>query len=95
VSESSSTSPILGIIVVLLVAILLAVTNPPAEAHRRAIAEGIGRSHPVAGAVGLAAMSAAMPTYHSFVIGSYTTADGAVTSIGLLGMIRVPEPEAR
>ena len=93
--ESSSSSPILGIIIVLLVAILLAVTNPSAEIHRKAIAREYGREHPVAGAVGLGAVSATAPIYHSFVLGSYTTRGDEITSIGALGFVQVPEPPSR
>jgi hypothetical protein len=94
-AESSSSSPILSIIVVLLVAILLAVTNPSAETHRKAIASEYKRERPVAGAVGLGAIGAAVSTYHSFVLGSYTTEGDEITSIGALGFVQVPEPRSR
>jgi hypothetical protein len=94
-SESSSAGPVVSIIIVLLVAILLSVTNPSKEAHREAIGREYGREHPVAGAVGLGAISAEAPTYHSFVLGSYTTVGDSITSIGALGMVQVPEPQSR
>ncbi len=94
-SDSSSTAPLVSIIIVLLIAILLAVTNPSAQVHRQAIAREFGQERPLAGAVWLGAISAEAPTYHSFVLGSYTSVGDAVTSIGALGMVRVAEPESR
>jgi hypothetical protein len=93
-SDNASTSPVLSIIVVLLVAILLAVTNPSADAHRDAMAASYSHERPLAGAVGLGAVSAAVPSYQSFVLGSYTTVGETVTSIGALGMVKVIEPES-
>jgi hypothetical protein len=87
VAENASRSPLLGLSVFLLLAVLLAVTNPSPEAHRRAIAREIGRERPVAGAVGLGVVGAALPEYHSLVLGSYTTEGDEVRSIGLLGMV--------
>ena len=93
-SESESRSPLLGILVVLGIAILLAVTNPSVEVHRDAIARDIAQRSPVAGAVGLGALGARLPIYHSAVLGSYTTSGDDVTSIGALGMAWVVDIEA-
>lgn len=92
-SESDSTSPLLGILVVLGVAILLAVTNPSVETHRDAIAREFKQEHPMAGAVGLGALSAQLPKYHSAVAGSYTTVGDEISSIGTLGLVWVVETE--
>jgi len=93
-SESESRSPLLGILVVLGIAILLAVTNPSAETHRDAIAGEIAQRSPLAGAVGLGALGARLPEYHSAVLGSYTTSGDEIISIGALGMIWVVGIEA-
>jgi hypothetical protein len=93
-SESESRSPLLGILVVLGIAILLAVTNPSVETHRDAIAREFEQERPMAGALGLGALSAQLPEYHSAVLGSYTTAGGEVRSIGALGMVWVVDIEA-
>jgi hypothetical protein len=84
----------LGILVVLGIAILLAVTNPSVEAHRDAIARDFAQGRPLAGAVGLGALSAQLPEYQSAVFGSYTTAGDAIRSIGVLGMVWVVDIEA-
>jgi hypothetical protein len=94
-SDSAGSSPILYLLVVLAIAILLAVTNPSAESHREAIAADFSSQHPVAGAVGLGAMGAQLPDYHSVVLGSYTTSGNELVSIGLLGMVWVAEIEVQ
>ena len=93
--ESNTTSRLLGFIAIVAVAILLAVTNPSAESHRDALARDFAQARPLAGAVGLGAVSAQLPDYQSFVLGSYTSGDGGVTSIGALGMVWVVKGEAR
>ena len=92
-SESESPSPLLGILVMLGIAILLAVTNPSVDTHRDAIAREFKQERPLAGAVGLGALSAQLPEYHSVVLGSYTTVGDEVTSIGALGMVWVVDIE--
>ena len=94
-SESTANSPMLGLLVVLAIAILLAVTNPSAETHRKMIAAGFKAARPLAGAVGLGTIGAQLPEYHSAVLGSYTTARDEITSIGLLGMVWVVDMETR
>jgi hypothetical protein len=92
-SESESKSPLLGVLVVLGIAILLAVTNPSVETHRDAIAREFEQEHPLAGAVGLGALGAQLSEYHSAVLGSYTTVGDEVRSIGALGMVWVVDIE--
>lgn len=93
-SESASRSPLLALLVVLGIAILLAVTNPPEETHRDALAGEFARERPLAGAVGLGALSAQLPEYHSAVFGSYTTSGDEIKSIGALGVVWVVDLEA-
>jgi hypothetical protein len=69
-SEATRSSPLLGLLVVLAVAILLAVTNPSAEAHRKEIAAEFKAERPLAGAVGLGAITSQLPEYHSADLGS-------------------------
>jgi hypothetical protein len=92
-SESTESSPLLVAIVVLAVLILLAVTNPSAEAHRKAISTDYEKERPIAGAVGLGALSSRLPEYRSVVIGSYTTEGDVVVSVGALGMVWVVDVE--
>ncbi|MBW2275674.1 MAG: hypothetical protein JRG96_20635 [Deltaproteobacteria bacterium] len=93
-SESSVSNPILWLLVALAVTILLAVTNPSADTHRKAMADEYKAKSPLAGAVGLGTLTAQLPEYHSAVLGSYTTAGEETTSIGLLGMVWVVDANA-
>ena len=92
--ESNAGGALLGVLVVLALAILLAVTNPSADVHRKAIADDYKARRPLAGAVGLGVLTAQLPEYHTAVLGSYTTAGDELTSIGLLGMVFVLDPAA-
>jgi hypothetical protein len=94
-SESTGSSPLLGLLVVLATAILLAVTNPSAESHRQELAADFAAERPLAGAVGLGTITAQLPEYHSAVLGSYTTAGDEIASIGLLGMVWVVDVKTR
>jgi hypothetical protein len=94
-SNSTGNSPLLAILVVLGIAVLLAVTNPSVETHRKAIADEYKAERPLAGAIGLGTLTAQLPEYHSAVLGSYTTAGDDVTSIGLLGMVWVVDIETK
>jgi hypothetical protein len=50
---------------------------------------------PIAGALGLGALTAFVSTYHSWGVASYTTANDQVLSVGAFGMVFVREPEPR
>ena len=88
-SESGGQNPLLALVVLLVAAVLLAVTNPSAEQHRESIAAEFAEQRPLAGAVGLGAVSAYFTDMHSFVLGSYTMKGDELVSIGLLGMVWV------
>jgi len=88
-SAANSRSLVPGILVGLGIAILLAVTNPSEQAHREAMAREFAQARPLAGAVGLGALGAQLPVYHSAVFGSYLTSDGEIRSIGVVGMVWV------
>jgi hypothetical protein len=88
-SEPSGGNPLLIVIALLVLAVLLAVTNPSAEQHRKAIAGEFSERRPLAGAVGIGAISAQLTEMHSFVLGSYMSEGDEVVSIGMLGMVWV------
>lgn len=66
--------------------------NPSPEQHRARIKEAIAERSPIAGALGIGALTAFTSTYHPLGIASYTTANGRTVSVGALGMIYVLEP---
>jgi hypothetical protein len=65
--------------------------NPSAEKHRAKIKEVIAERSPVAGALGVGALTAFASTYHSVGIASYTTAGERTVSFGVFGMVFVTE----
>lgn len=71
---------------------LAAVFNPSPERHRAAIKEVIADRSPLAGVLGVGALTAFASTYHSLGVASYTTVGERTTSIGVLGMVFVMQP---
>jgi hypothetical protein len=69
--------------------------NPSPGKHRAEIKRVLAERDPMAGALGLGALTAFMSTYHSLGVASYTTVDDDTMSIGALGMIVVLEPEQK
>jgi hypothetical protein len=74
--------------VVLGAAVLL---NPSPERHRQRIKEAVAQRSPLAGALGIGALTAFTSTYHSFGIASYTEGGDRVLSYGFLGMVFVKD----
>jgi hypothetical protein len=72
--------------VLLALAVLL---NPSPERHRSKIKEVIAERTPIAGALGLGALTAFTSTYHSLGVASYTTVNDRTVSVGALGMVHV------
>ncbi|CAG1011694.1 hypothetical protein BURK2_04336 [Burkholderiales bacterium] len=68
---------------------LAIIFNPSAERHRTAIKEATADRSPIAGALGIGAITAFASTYQSWGVLSYTTANGRVLSVGALGVIYV------
>jgi multisubunit Na+/H+ antiporter MnhB subunit len=76
---------------VALVAIAFA-TNPSPERHREKIKAAIGERSPLAGALGLGALTAFTSTYHPLGVASYTTVNDRTVSVGAFGMVFVRQP---
>lgn len=76
--------------VVIAVLVALAVSlNPGPEEHRAKIREVVVQRSPVAGLLGLGALTAFTSTYHPLVVASYTTVNGRTLSIGAFGAVFV------
>lgn len=67
--------------------------NPSPEQHRAKIKEAIAERSPLAGALGLGALTAFTSTYHPLGVASYTTVNERTVSVGALGMVFVLEPK--
>ena len=67
--------------------------TPSPEQHRARIKAAIAERSPLAGAIGVGALTAFAPTYHQLGVASYTTVKERTVSIGVLGMVFVLEPD--
>lgn len=63
--------------------------NPSPEQHRAKIKDVIAERSPLAGALGMGAITAFASTYHPLGVASYTTVNERVVSVGALGMVFV------
>ena len=66
--------------------------NPTPEQHRERIKQAIGERSPIAGALGLGALTAFTSTYHPLGVASYTTVNDRTVSVGAFGMVFVLQP---
>lgn len=67
--------------------------NPSPAQHRARIKAAIAERSPLAGAIGIGALTAFTSTYHPLGIASYTTVNDRVVSVGALGMVFVLQPD--
>jgi len=65
--------------------------NPSPEKHRDTIAREMGRRSQIADLLQLGRITAFFSDYHSVGVGSYTTVNDKVVSIGAFGMVFVRE----
>jgi hypothetical protein len=80
------------VIIVATVSVALAfVLNPSAEKHRDKIKETIAGRSQLERVLGIGQLTSFISKYHSFGVGSYTTVNEKVTSVGAFGMVFVPE----
>ena len=72
-----------------LVVALAFVFNPTAQKHREAIRAAVSDRSPVAGALGLGALTAFTSTYESWGVCSFTSVNGRTVSVGAFGVVHV------
>jgi len=85
---------LLSSIVTIIVLVALAfVLNPSPERHREKIKEAIAERSPLAGALGVGAVTAFVTNYHSLGVASYTKVGDRVVSVGLFGMVFVSDSD--
>ncbi len=65
------------------------VLNPSGDAHRAKLRSAIAERSPVAGALGINALTAFASTYHSVGVASYTKVGDKLATVGLLGLVVV------
>lgn len=77
---------ILALVALVVAAVLL---NPSAERHREHIRAAMSERSPLAGLLGLGALTAFASNYHTLGVASYTSVHGHVLSVGCLGVVVV------
>lgn len=76
-------------IIILLVAILLAVTNPKMENHVAAIKNRLDERDAITNVINRGLLAVKPPAYHTLVLLSYTKWDNKIASIGVFGYVWV------
>lgn len=87
-----SKAPLITLAAVAALVVVAFVTNPSPERHREKIKAAIAERSPIAGALGLGALTAFTSTYHPLGVASYTTVNERTVSIGAFGMVFVRQP---
>ena len=75
------------IIIILLCAILLAVTNPDRDSHMQAINDYYAKKNTVTGLLSQGIMTVNPPAYHNAALISYTKYDGKISTVGIMGYV--------
>lgn len=84
--NSSRVAYVVAAVVLLGLALLL---NPSADRHRAAMREAVDARSQLESALGLGQLTAFMSRYESLGVASYTTINGKVSTIGVLGLVIV------
>jgi len=85
---SKSTTALLVAVAIVLLAFVL---NPSAERHRAKIKEAVAERSQLNKALGVGHLTAFVSKYHTVGVGSYTTVDDKVRSVGAFGMVFVAD----
>ena len=84
---------VISAVVAAAVTVAASLLNPSPEQHRAKIREAIAERSPLAGALGIGALTAFTSTYHPLGVASYTTVNDRTVSVGALGMVFVLQPK--
>jgi hypothetical protein len=82
-------APVVSAIVAGAIVALAFMLNPSAEQHRAKIKEAVAERSPIAGALGIGAITAFTSTYHPLGVASYTTLNDRIVSVGAFGTVFV------
>lgn len=77
------------LVIVAITIALAAVLNPSPEKHREEIREAIAERSQLERVLGIGHLTSFASRYHSFGVGSYTTVNEKVTSVGAFGLVFV------
>jgi hypothetical protein len=78
---------------VLAIVVAAFVLNPSADRHREVVKATIAERSPIAGALGMGALTAFASNYRSYGVASITEANGRTLSFGAFGMVFVMQTE--
>lgn len=84
--NKSRVAYIVATVVLIGLAVLL---NPSADRHRAAMREAVDARSQLESALGLGQLTAFMSRYESLAVASYTTLNGDVATVGVLGVVFV------
>ena len=90
-NKNNGKTFIVSIIIILLVAILMAVTNPHEEGHIQAIKDSYRKKDAVTNVLAQGILAVDPPTYHNAALASYTTYKDKLATVGILGYIWVDD----
>ena len=82
---------LLSAIILLLVAILLAVTNPDKDHHIQAITDSLSNQNAISSVLNRGILTVDPPSYHSAIVFSYTKKKDKMTTLGILNYVWVDE----
>jgi len=85
------SKPLISFLVAAALLVIAVAFNPSAEKHRTKIKETIAERSQLEMILGVGELTAFASKYHSVWIGSYTTVNEEVTSVGAFGMVFVAE----
>ena len=88
----SARSNLVSAVVAAAVVAAAFVLNPSPERHREKIKQAIAERSPLAGLLGIGALTAFTSNYHSLGVASYTTVNDRKVSVGAFGVVFVLEP---
>jgi hypothetical protein len=82
---------VLSVIILLLVAILLAVTNPDRESHHQAIKNKLTQKDTITNVLNRGILAVNPPEYHTKAVISYTKYNNEIATLGIVGYVWVNE----
>lgn len=89
--ENSNMSKAVSISLTVGALVLAFVLNPSPEKHRQKITEAVAARSQLERVLGIGQLTSFVSRYHSFGIGSYSTVNEKVISVGVFGMVFVAD----
>ncbi len=91
IPDNQGKTLVLSVIILLLAAILLAVTNPDRESHLQAIKDRLTEKDAITNVLNRGILAVNPPEYHSSAVISYTRYNDKLATISIVGYVWVNE----